>query len=189
MGVIKPSEQSNECRESDPAADVVVDAPAAHDEPETLDSLRAQVQALREQNLRAVAEQRNQQDRARRELAEQRRYAEQGIARELLIVLDDLERTQASAGEDAVDVQTVAEGVRLVYDKLLKVLEDRRIEPIESVGRAFDPDQHEAVLQQPSAEFEAGVVMQELARGYRMHDRVIRAAKVIVSSGCIEGKE
>ena len=92
------------------------------------------------------------------------------------------ERTLASidSGDDA---PAVAEGVRIVYDHFLKVLRGRQIEPIKALGEPFDPDMHEAMMQQPSEEYDAQTVMQELSRGYRMRDRVIRPTKVIVSSG------
>lgn len=138
--------------------------------------------ALRDENLRLVAELRNLRQRAQREKEEALKYAEADFARDLLVVLDDLERTLESA-RAAGNAQALAEGVRIVYEHFLKVFRSRQIEPIAAVGCKFDPDLHEAVMQQPSTEHPAGVVVQELARGYRMRGRVIRPAKVIVSSG------
>lgn len=145
-------------------------------------ALREQIEALNDKYLRAVAEMRNSQQRAQRDKAEALRYAEADFARELLVVLDDLERTQDSA-RAAATLEAVLEGVRIVQEHFLNVLKKRGIEPIDAVGRPFDPSLHEAMLQQPSAEHPAGIVIQELARGFRMHERVIRAARVIVSSG------
>ena len=147
-----------------------------------LAALRAEIAALQDKNLRLLAESRNQRQRAERETEEARRYAESAFARELLVVIDDLERTQQSVAEGA-GVQALADGVRIVYEHFIKVLRSRGIETIAAVGTPFDPDRHEALLQQPSAEYPAGTVMQELARGYTMHQRVIRPARVIISSG------
>jgi len=70
-----------------------------------------------------------------------------------------------------------------VLEHFFKVLRSRGIAPIEALGRPFDPHLHEAILQQPSQEYPAGVVMQEIATGYTMHDRVLRPARVVVSAG------
>jgi molecular chaperone GrpE len=141
-----------------------------------------QIETLRDENLRLMAELRNVRERAQREKQEALTYAEADFARELLVVVDDLERTQQAANS-ADNAQAVAEGVRIVYEHFLKVLRGRSIEPIEALHQPFDPDLHEALMQQPSAEHPAGTVIQELAHGYRMGARVIRPAKVVVSSG------
>ena len=141
-----------------------------------------QIAALEDDKLRLMAELRNVTQRAEREKQQALRYAEADFARGLLTVLDDLERTLESI-KTADNVESVAEGVRIVYDHFVKVLAAHKIEPLESIGQPFDPDLHEAMMQQPSEEHDAGVVMQELARGYKMRDRVIRHTKVIVSSG------
>ncbi len=144
--------------------------------------LRQERDELNDKYLRAVAESRNIQQRAQRDKQESLRYAEADFARDLMIVLDDLNRTIESAA-DATDPAAVVAGVKLVHDNFLKVLRQRHIEEIEAVGQPFDPDVHEALLHQPSDEVPAGTVLQEIARGYRMHDRVIRSARVVVSSG------
>lgn len=146
------------------------------------DQLRQQCEELQDKNLRLAAELRNTRQRGEREKTEALRYAESDFARELLIVLDDFERTMSSA-EATTDVKALADGVRIIYEHFQKVLRSREIEPIEAVGKPFDPTYHEAMLQQPSGEHASGVVMQELARGYKMHGRVIRPTRVIVSSG------
>lgn len=149
---------------------------------ERLDALSAEVAKLRDENLRVIAEARNQQARAARDKQEALRYAEGEFARDLLVVLDDLERVQESA-RTATDVKAVAEGVRITYEHFLKVLKERRIEPLAALGEPFDPTYHEALLKQPSESYPEGTVSQEVARGWKMHDRVLRAARVIVSSG------
>ncbi len=148
----------------------------------SLADLQREIEELRDQNLRLIAETRNLQQRAARDKAEAVRHAAGDFARDLLVIIDDLERTLDSA-RSATQVETVADGVRIVYEHFLKILADWHITQIEAEGRPSDPDLHEAVLQQPSDEHAAGTVIQELARGYRMHDRVLRYSRVVVSGG------
>jgi len=176
-----PTELAGEQPEPDEVPDQAETAEAVAPEDE-LQALRNEVEQLREKNLRLLADSRNLQQRAQRDKAETLKYAEAEFARELLVVIDDLERTLDSA-KTAEDVEAVADGVRIIYEHFLKVLRSRGIEPIEAEGRPFDPSFHEALMQQPSEEYPAGTVMQELARGYKMHDRVIRASRVVVSGG------
>lgn len=146
------------------------------------DVIRREVAELRDKNLRLMAELQNQQKRIDRERQELRRYAEADLARELLAVLDDLQRAYQAADANE-HTQAMAEGVRLVGERFSKVLRDHNIVPIEAVGHPFDPTFHEAVLQQPSHELPAGTVLEEVAQGYLMHDRVLRPSRVIISSG------
>jgi len=155
---------------------------AAACDPERLRALEEEIASLKDQNLRLVAETRNIQHRAQRDMAEALKYAEADFARELLRVLDDLGRTREAA-QRGEDVAIIGEGIRLVLEHFFKVLRSRGIAPIEALGRPFDPHLHEAILQQPSQEYPAGVVMQEIATGYTMHDRVLRPARVVVSAG------
>lgn len=148
-----------------------------------LEQLQREADELREKNLRLLAEVQNQQKRAAREKQEALRYAEGDFARDLLPVLDDFERTRAAEAESTGEASAVLDGVRIVHEHLLKVLSQHGITPIDALHQPFDPSFHEAMLQQPSDEHPAGTVIQELARGYRMHDRVLRPSRVIVSSG------
>ena len=153
--------------------------PPAEDE---LTQLRREVAELRDKNLRLQAELQNQQKRTQREKQEALRYAEAEFARDLLVVLDDLNRT-IEVANTAADVQTIVDGVRIIYEHFLKVLEQRQIKCIEAVGKPFNPAFHEALMQQPSTEHPAGTVLAETAHGYTMHERVLRPSRVILSSG------
>ena len=153
-----------------------------------LTALRSQVEELKAKNLRQLADAQNAAKRAEREKQEAIRYAEAAFAKELLGVVDDLERTLESA-RHAKDSQKVADGVRIVHEQFLKVLKAHHIVPIEAEGKPFDPSFHEAMLQQPSDEHPPGTVMQELARGYTMHERVLRPTRAIISVGPETGQE
>jgi molecular chaperone GrpE len=103
------------------------------------------------------------------------------IAEDLLPVLDNFERAMQSAVEH--DEKVLSEGVELVYRQLRDVLDRRGLCEIVAEGKDFDPEHHEAVLCQPSDEHEEGKVMNVVEKGYRVDERVIRPAKVIVSDG------
>ncbi len=185
VGKDRPSQEEVERQETVEAQQAAAPAETPADnaaETSSLADLQRAVEELRDQNLRLIAETRNLQQRAARDKAEAVRHAAGDFARDLLVIIDDLERTLDSV-RSATQVETVADGVRIVYEHFLKILADRHITQIDAEGRPFDPDLHEAVLQQPSDEHPAGTVIQELARGYRMHDRVLRYSRVIVSSG------
>lgn len=141
---------------------------------------------LREKNLRLIADGRNLASRLQRDKEEALRFAEADFARDLLVVLDDLARTQQSAAQGA-DSAAIADGVRITTEHFLELLRRRGVRPIEAEGRPFDPDLHQALMQQPSPDVPAGTVLRELERGYRMHDRVLRAAKVVISTGPASG--
>lgn len=167
----------NDIRMQD-ASETIGDVEAA----DTLESCRKQLNELRQQHLRALADARNIAQRAARENAEAVKYAVSDFARDLLVVIDDLDRTLASA-QTGADAVALADGVRITQEHFSKLLAARGIQAIDAVGKPFDPSLHEAVLQQPSNDVPAGSVLQEAARGYRIHDRVLRPARVIVSSG------
>ncbi len=129
--------------------------------------------------LRSKADFANLQRRSVEERTMAVRFANADFIRGLLEVIDDFER-MLEASEQEESASTVLEGVRLIHTKFLKVLKDNQVEPIDAVGQPFDPNVHEALMQQPSAEPE-GTVLQMVQRGYRLHDRVIRPSRVIVA--------
>jgi molecular chaperone GrpE len=177
------SEASEEANAVDTAKPEETPAVAAAPPPEDeLSAARREIVELRDKNLRLLAEAQNQQKRAEREKQELRRFAEFDLARDLLVLIDDLERA-ADAARAIPNSQGVADGVRIVTEHFQKILRDHGIAPIEAVGRPFDPNYHEALLQQPSDEHPTGIVIQELARGYTMHERVLRPSRVAVSGG------
>ncbi|MGB0715797.1 MAG: nucleotide exchange factor GrpE [Phycisphaerae bacterium] len=146
------------------------------------ESLSQTVERLQNALARAKADYQNLERNAAREKTEAIRFANAGLARTVLQVVDDFERSLASA-DQGDDAQAVLDGVKLVYDNLRKALGDHGIKEIEAEGKAFDPQVHEAMMQQPSSEHDDGTVMQVLAKGYVLHDRVIRPSKVIVAKG------
>ncbi len=130
--------------------------------------------------LRAKADYQNLQKRAADEQRNAIRYANADFARSLLQVLDDFERT-LQAAESTPEADSVVSGVKLVYEKLLKLLGDHHIEPIEALGQPFDPHLHEALMQEPCETLPPDSVLREIQRGFKFHDRVLRPARVVIS--------
>jgi molecular chaperone GrpE len=114
----------------------------------------------------------------RHERADRIRYGAEGLARDLLSVVDDLERALAHAGEQD---SAIVEGVRLVHASLLETLARHGIERVPSQGQPFDPNVHEAVAMVENSEVPPNTVVQEHRAGYKLHDRLLRAAMVVVS--------
>jgi molecular chaperone GrpE len=123
----------------------------------------------------------NYQKRALRETIQERKYAHADLANDLLGALDNLDRA-TSAAQQAGDKSPLAQGVMLVQTQLLDILRRHGITPIEAQGKPFDPNQHQAIMQQPAPDLPPNSVIQVLELGFMIHDRVLRPAKVIVST-------
>jgi len=146
-----------------------------------IESLRAELEQWKDKCLRARAELANYQRRVEQERAELIKYANAEFARSLLPIIDDLERALGHVGGPDADGNAVVHALRLIHEKFVKTLAQQQVEPIEAAGRPFDPALHEALMQQASDAHAEPTVLQELEKGYRMHERVLRPAKVIVS--------
>jgi molecular chaperone GrpE len=134
----------------------------------------------RDEALRARADFANYQKRARQQADTDRVYAVGSLAKDLLDPLDNLAR--AIDHLRASGVEGITSGLDMVQKQLNEVLAKHGIEPISALGQPFDPNHHEALLQQPSGEHPEGTVVGELSKGYRIRDRVLRPTKVAVSS-------
>jgi molecular chaperone GrpE len=128
---------------------------------------------------RTRAEFANYQKRAKAQAEADRGYLVGALALDVLSVLDNFERAIDAAR--AADAPGIVEGLEMVHRQMLTALAKHGVEPIAVVGEPFDPNHHEAVMQQPDASQPEGTVVAELARGYRLRDRVLRPAKVAVS--------
>ena len=146
----------------------------------------ARLRAREDELLRAVAESQNVLRRRRQEMDANVRHAEEAVVRDLLPVLDDLDRA-LGAMVDSKD-PSIRMGVALVRDRLVGLLEQRGLQAIRPQGEAFDPTLHDALAQRPAADAPAGSVVEVVQPGYRLRDRVLRHAKVIVA-GAAEPEE
>jgi len=130
--------------------------------------------------LRMRAEMDNLRKRQARDAERSRKFALERIMKDLLQVRDSLERGLEAAG-DPVSVESLREGQALTLKVLAKVLEEHGLEVIDPAGQPFDPEWHEAMTVIPSAEADENTVLEVLQKGYRLHDRLIRPAMVVVS--------
>ena len=130
--------------------------------------------------LRLSAELENFKKRMEKEKGEAYKFANENLLKDLLPVLDNLERA-LEHGRDTENPKALFEGVELTYKALWTVLEKYGITRVEAMGEAFDPQHHEAVMVQEDAQSPAGVVISQLQIGYRLHNRLVRPAMVVVS--------
>lgn len=148
-----------------------------------------ELERLRERHLRLAAEYDNFRKRTRKEMAEARERAQAELIGRLLDALDDLQRVLDTPA-DATTVEALHEGVELVERKLSKELREAGLEPIEAEGQPFDPHLHEALLTTPVSDPEReGLVSRVLVKGYRFGDRVVRPARVGVTTYQPSGEE
>ena len=155
-------------------------AAAAGDQPDAgLGALQRERDALQDQLLRTAAEFKNFRTRMERERKDLSDYATSEILTELLPIIDNFERAlQAPAGPDA---DAFRKGIELIHKQMFDLLRKRGVTPIDALGADFDPNVHQAVIHEVSDEHREGEVMQELQRGYRLGDRLLRPAMVKVA--------
>jgi molecular chaperone GrpE len=146
-----------------------------------LDEALKSAQTYKDQFLRKAAEFENYKRRSETEYLSMVRNANEGLMGALLPIVEDLTRS-LKAGNGQADGEAFYRGVDLIYQKLMKILETRGLAPFESSGKPFDVDYHDALLQVPRDDVPPGTVVEEIARGYKLNDKVLRHAKVIVST-------
>lgn len=155
---------------------------------EKVEALEEERDELNDRVLRKAAEFDNYRRRMDREKKRRHEAGMLDVIEPVLEVLDDFERSIDAAEEleDSQDAEKAYEslkgGVEMVFRKFRDTLENLGVEPIEAEGNAFDEELHEAMMRQPSEEVEPGTVLQEIRKGYRMDDRVIRHSRVVVAS-------
>ncbi|MDD5556169.1 MAG: nucleotide exchange factor GrpE [bacterium] len=131
--------------------------------------------------LRAAADLENYRKRVERERADLLKFGQEEFMAELILVLDNFERALAAAGSEA-DANAVLEGVRLINRQLSQVLARNGLQPVEALGRPFDPRLHEAVSQVETDDHPEGTVVAETLRGYLLNGRLLRPAAVTVAA-------
>jgi molecular chaperone GrpE len=147
---------------------------------ESLGQIKQERDDLKDQLLRSRAEFANYQKRAKQQADSDRVYAVGSLARDLLDPIDNLERAiEALRASGALGVTA---GLDMVQRQLMETLAKHGVEPIPAQGLPFDPNLHDAVLQQPTLEHPEGTVVSELSKGYTLRERVLRPTKVAVSA-------
>jgi molecular chaperone GrpE len=151
----------------------------------TVEQLRVELEQAKDRVMRCQAELDNYRKRAAREMEDHVRYANIGLIRDLLPVLDNIQRA-IEAAEKSTDGSGLLDGVKLVAQQLHGMLEQHHCVKIEALHAPFDPHLHHAILQQPAHEHPANTVIMVTQDGYQLHDRVVRPSQVIVSTNSTE---
>jgi molecular chaperone GrpE len=166
--------------DGDGAADSAPDQGVSRSDADQIAQLIKERDEYRDQALRSRADFANYQKRAKQQADADRIYAIGSLAKDLLDPLDNLDRAldhlRASASGD------IMSGLDMVQRQLHEVLAKHGVEPITALGQPFDPNLHEALVQQPTPDQPEGTVVGELSKGYKIRDRVLRPSKVAVSS-------
>ena len=144
--------------------------------------LKTEYEEKYDQMLRKIAEYDNAKKRAERRAEESSKYAVEGVIKDVIPVIDSVERAIESTKESK-DFDALSEGVQLIHKQLLDSLQRRNVNAIDAIGVNFDPTRHEAIMHVESEEVLENVVIEEYQRGYILHERVIRPSMVSVSKG------
>lgn len=154
-----------------------------------ISELSDQVKELNDRLLRKAAEFENYKRRTENDQLNLLNYAAEGFIIKLLPVIDDFERSLSHI-KDAEDISAIKNGIKLVYDKFIKILKESGVQKMDAVGKPFNVEQHDALMQQKNDSVPPHTVLQEVENGYIYKDKVIRHAKVIVSEeSSIESSE
>ena len=171
----------------DVSAEVSAEAQPCDKTESEIDQLKAKIAELEDQRLRAMAEFDNYKKRSARQYEDMVRYANEKVLCDLLEVVDNFERALKQDaerdGERTEEGKAFRDGIEMIYNQMVTLLSKYDVTPMESHGKQFDPNLHEALMQMASDEHPEGVVCLEVARGWKVGDRVLRHAKVGVSSG------
>ena len=157
----------------------------AHD---LIKEMEAKLKAAQEESketydrlLRVSAEFENHKKRLAREMDEFRKFANESLIKEMLSVVDNLERAINSSSNANQANPGLVEGVEITLKEILKIFEKFNVRPVESLKKHFDPSFHQAVMTEETDDYPEHIVIKELQKGYMMHDRLLRPAMVVVS--------
>ncbi len=165
------------------AADEQTDEESFAQLKEDLSAAKSEAAESYERMLRIMAEFENYKKRAQRQMEDHRKYANESLIKELLSVVDNLERAIHASNGEKVEDTSVVEGVEMTLGEIMKLLKKYHVTPVDAHGKPFDPAYHEAVMQEASDAYPENTVTAELQKGYLLHDRLIRPAMVVVSKG------
>ena len=162
-----------------PETDVETEAAAANDF--DVDAMQAQLNEARDQVLRAQAEAQNAMRRAERDVEKAHKFGQEKLVGDLLVVVDNLERSLSATEGSEVTLETIKEGVELTLKSLMDTLKRHSVEQIDPDGQPFDPELHQAMTMVPSPDQEPNSVINVFQKGYTLHGRLVRPAMVVVS--------
>ncbi len=179
-------------REKEPAAapeeDTPREQPESAEKADEIKTLREELEKSQDALARAQAELVNMQKRHAREREAAARYRVEPLARELLDLMDTMEDAQRAMEQEENLPQALRDGQKLILRSLNQAFEKCSIEAINPLQKTFDPNQHEAMAMQPTTEVPSGQILEVFSKGYRLHDRLLRAARVVVATAPAETK-
>ena len=171
---------AEETAQADPDAESAGEEAESEEKPGKKDPKDLQIEELKDKVIRQMAEFDNYRKRTEREKAQNYDIGASDFITKILPIVDNFERGMEALSEEEKETSYV-QGFIMIYKQLKKVLDDAGVVEIEALGKEFDPLFHNAVLQQPSEEYESGVIMQVYRKGYMYKDKVLRHSMVIVA--------
>lgn len=159
---------------------------------EVIEKLKVDIEELKDQRLRSVAELENYRKRSEKDQSDALKYGITNFAKEVISIRDNIERANASILDEIKSdekIKPVIEGLELIHQSIISVLDRFEIKKIESIDQKFDHNFHQAMVEIERDDCEPGTVVQELIPGYMLHDRLLRPAMVGVSKKKIEKNE
>ena len=157
-------------------------ANGADNEQDHTATMQADLDRFRDLALRSQADFDNYKKRAAREKEEAIKYANSSLLERLIAIVENFELGLSAARSEG-EASPIYSGMSMVLKQLTDFLADNGLQPIDAEGQKFDPNLHEAIAHEPSAEVPEGVVIRQTRRGYRLKDRLLRPSSVVVSSG------
>ncbi len=180
---VPPHQEPEVSDELSEERDVASDTGEANEDLDPVAELEGERNELMGRLQRLGADYQNYQKRVQKDIQSARQYANEDIIRAMLPVLDDMERALGHARENHDEDDPFLQGMQLVHDKMLDVLTKFGVTVIDAAeGETFNPDLHAAMMQQPSEEHSPMTILQEVQRGYRLKDRTLRPAGVVVAT-------
>lgn len=192
VGVEETSDAPWEIPVGEDASDDGAESSDAAEEVDEVEALQMQVADLEGKKLRAMADLDNYRKQMTRRFQDVIQTSNDRLLAELLEVIDNFERALAhGVTENSVEANSdsIREGTELIYNQMRDFLGRYQVKPIEAVGHPFDPNLHEAMMQVASDEYDEGIVVTEISKGYTVGERVLRHARVAVSNGKPTEKE
>ena len=183
----EPTEAKDDQSIDSQPPDDEIEAAQGEDDPEAkLQAAEQKSQEHYDRLLRLSAEFDNYKKRTSREMRDMVKFANEKFILELLTVVDNLVRAIESAPHKEGQDDPLLKGINLTLDEVLKILERNHVQPVKALGEPFDPNFHQAMMQEESADQPANTVIREMQKGYTLHERLIRPAMVVVSKAKTE---
>lgn len=176
-----PNEEAAETPKRTSTGGLIDTEPQMIELQQKLEAAQKLADSYKDQLLRKAAEFDNFKKRTEAEYVNLVKNANEGLISSLIPILDDFTRSMKS-GREVKDHESFFKGVELIYNKFVRLLESHGLIPFESVGKPFDVDYHDALLQMPRSDVPPHTVVEEIERGYKLFEKIIRHAKVIVSA-------